>query len=112
MGYLQLNPKLRGWMNYFRHINVKSVLQELDGWLRRHLRKILWRQWKRANTRRKKLMQLGLEAPRAQASAGNGRGPWWNAGAHHMSQALPKKRFDRIGLVSLVDYNHRLKCLS
>jgi len=108
----ELNPKLRGWMNYFRYIGVKSVLQELDGWLRRHLRKILWRQWKRANTRRKKLMQLGLEAPRAQASAGNGRGPWWNAGAHHMSQALPKKRFDRIGVMSLVDYNHRLKCLS
>ncbi len=42
-----LNPKLRGWMIYFRHIGVKDILQELDGWLRRHLRKILWRQWKR-----------------------------------------------------------------
>jgi len=108
----ELNPKLRGWMNYFRHTGVKLILQELDGWLRRHLRKILWRQWKRAYTRAKMLMRLGLDEKRAWNSAQNGRGAWWNAGASHMNHALPKKRFDRIGLVSLVDYNQRLKCLT
>ena len=107
-----LNPKLRGWMTYFRHIGVKAILQELDGWLRRHLRKILWRQWKRPLTRTKRLMQLGLGRERAKASAQNGRGAWWNAGASHMNQALPKKRFDRLGLISLVDYNQKLKCSS
>jgi RNA-directed DNA polymerase len=105
-----LNPKLRGWMIYFRHIGVKYILQEIDGWLRRHLRKILWRQWKRPLTRTKRLMQLGLGRERAKVSAQNGRGPWWNAGASHMNQALPKKRFDRLGLVSLVDYNQKLNC--
>jgi RNA-directed DNA polymerase len=107
-----LNPKLRGWMNYFRHIGVKGILQELDGWLRRHLRKILWRQWKRPLTRTKRLMQLGLGKERAKTSAQNGRGAWWNAGASHMDQALPKKRFDWLGLISLVDYNQKLKCLT
>jgi RNA-directed DNA polymerase len=107
-----LNPKLRGWMNYFRHIGVKGILQELDGWIRRHLRKILWRQWKRSYTRAKRLMQLGLDEVRAWNSVQNGRGAWWNAGASHMNQALPKKRFDRIGLVSLVDYIQRLMCLT
>lgn len=105
----QLNRKLRGWMSYFRHIGVKTILQELDGWLRRHLRKILWRQWKGAYTRAKGLMQLGLSEVRAWTSAQNGRGPWWNAGASHMNQALPKKLFDRLGLVSLVGYAHQLK---
>ena len=99
-------------MNYFRHIGVKNVLQELDGWLRRHLRKILWRQWKRSFTRAKMLMRLGLDEKRAWDSAQNGRGAWWNSGASHMNQALPKKRFDRIGLVSLVDYYQRLKGLT
>lgn len=107
---LDLRPKLIGWMTYFRHIGVKRVLEELDGWLRRHLRKILWRQWKRPRTRETMLKRLGLDAERARTSAYNGRGPWWNSGAPHMNQALPKKRFDRIGLVSLVDYNQRLKC--
>lgn len=105
----RLNPKLSGWMSYFRHIGVKNIPQELDGWIRRHLRKILWRQWKRAYTRAKRLMQLGLSEVRAWTSAQNGRGAWWNAGASHMNQALPKKLFDRLGLVSLVDYTHQLK---
>lgn len=107
-----LNPKLRGWINYFRHIGVKGILEELDGWLRRHLRKILWRQWKRSYTRAKNLMKLGLAERRAWDSAQNGRGAWWNAGASHLNQALPKKRFDGLGLVSLMDQFHRLKYLT
>jgi RNA-directed DNA polymerase len=67
-------------MNYFRHIGVKGILQELDGWLRRHLRKILWRQWKRPFTRAKSLMRLGIAEQRAWVSAQNGRGAWWNVG--------------------------------
>ena len=106
----ELNPKLRGWMAYFRHIGVKRILQELDGWIRRHLRKILWRQWKRNMTRTKRLMQLGLDREHARTCALNGRGPWWNAGAQHMNLALPKRYFDRLGLVSLVDYFHQLLC--
>ena len=105
----ELNPKLRGWMNYFRHIGVKSVLEELDGWIRRHLRQVLWLQWKRPYTRAMNLMRLGLEEKRAWDSAQNGRGPWWNAGASHLNQALPKKLFDRLGLVPLLDYYHQLK---
>ncbi len=107
-----LNPKLRGWMSYFREIGVKGVLQELDGWLRRHLRKLLWRHWKSPKARYRKLLRLGLSKERARISAYNGRGAWWNAGAPHINQMLPKKLFDGIGLISLVDYNQRLKCLT
>lgn len=105
----ELNPKIRGWVNYFRHIGVKGTLEELDGWIRRHLRQILWVQWKRSYTRAKNLMRLGLEEERAWVSAQNGRGPWWNAGASHLNQALPKKLFDRLGLVSLMNCYHQLK---
>lgn len=108
----ELNPKLRGWMNYFRHTGVMKVLQALDGWIRRHLRKILWRQWKQPRTRAKRLIQLGVWRARAKVGTQNGRGAWWNSGAPHMNIALPKKRFDRIGLVSLVDYNQRLRILA
>jgi RNA-directed DNA polymerase len=105
----ELNPILRGWLNYYRHLEITGILKELDGWLRRHLRKILWRQWKRVSTRAKMLMRLGLEEARAWISATNGRGPWWNAGASHMNQALPKWRFDRLGLISFVDLYRRLR---
>jgi RNA-directed DNA polymerase len=98
-----LAPLLRGWLNYFQLAQVKGVFEELDGWIRRKLRCILWRQWKRARTRAKNLMKRGSAEERAWKSATNGRGPWWNSGASHMNQALPAKYFDVLGLVSLLN---------
>ena len=97
----ELTPKLRGWVNYFRHAGVKGIFEELDGWIRHHLRKILWRQWKRPFTRARKLMRLGISEARAWTSATNGHGPWWNSGASHMNQAIPKRFFDRLGHVGI-----------
>lgn len=72
-----LNPLLRGWIQYFQLTQSKRPLEELDGWVRRRLRCLLWRQWKRPRTRQRKLRALGLDAERAWKSAMNGRGPWW-----------------------------------
>ena len=107
-----LNPVLRGWANYYRLTASKRPVEALDGWLRRRLRLILWRQWKRARTRARYLMRLGLPELRARMSATNGRGPWWNSGASHMNAALPKRVFDRLSLVSLLDTMVRLQSQS
>jgi RNA-directed DNA polymerase len=108
----ELAPVLRGWVNYFRLAEVKGVFEELDGWIRRKLRCILWRQWKRSYTRARNLMKRGLDESRAWISATNGRGPWWNSGASHLNAACPKKFFDNLGLVSLLDQLHHLQCSS
>jgi RNA-directed DNA polymerase len=107
-----LNPLLRGWINYFRLTQSKGVLEELDSWMRRRLRCLLWRQWKRPTTRARNLRALGLDAERARLSAGNGYGPWRNAGASHMNLVLPAKYFTSKGLVSLMDTHRRLQSLS
>jgi group II intron reverse transcriptase/maturase len=104
-----LNPLLRGWINYFQLTDGKGVLADLDGWVRRRLRCLLWRQWKRGRTRARKLRALGLAADRARVSSGNGHGAWWNAGASHMNQALPAAAFTRMGLVSLLHEWQRLQ---
>jgi RNA-directed DNA polymerase len=98
-----MKPLLAGWMNYFELAEVKNVFERLDWWIRRRLRCIIWRQWKRVYTRAKNLMSRGLPEETAWRSATNGRGPWWNAGAQHMNLAFPKSTFDRMGLVSLLD---------
>ncbi|WP_244857143.1 group II intron reverse transcriptase/maturase [Aromatoleum bremense] len=72
----ELNPVLRGWAAYFKLTETKTPLETLDGWLRRKLRCILWRQWKRPYTRAKNLMKAGLKEERAFRSAFNQRGPW------------------------------------
>jgi RNA-directed DNA polymerase len=99
----ELKRLLTGWSNYFKLSEVKAAFERLDQWIRRRLRCILWRQWKRTYTRAKNLMKRGLDKDRALKSAMNGRGPWWNAGASHMNHAFPKTYFDRLGLVSLLD---------
>lgn len=106
-----LNPLLRGWIQYFQPTQSKGILEELDGWVRRRLRCLLWRQWKQPRTRQRKLRGLGLDAERAWLSAVNGRGPWWNAGASHLNQALPAAYFTRLGLVSLLREQQRLQCV-
>ena len=98
-----MKPLLIGWMNYFKLAEVKNVFERLDSWIRRKLRCIVWRQWKRSYTRAKNLMGRGLPEETAWKSATNGRGPWWNAGAQHMNLAFSKNSFDRMKLVSLLD---------
>jgi RNA-directed DNA polymerase len=97
-----LNPVIRGWINYFRLSEFRGFAEDLDKWLRRHLRCILWRQWKHRWKRFQMLMKLGLPEVRAARSAFNQRGSWFNAGASHMNQALPKRYFDQFGLISML----------
>lgn len=104
-----LQPLLRGWINYFQLTQTKSALEQIDGWLRRRLRCLLWRQWKRPRTRARRLRARGLAAERARLSAGNGHGPWWNAGASHMNQAFPTAYFTRLGLIPLLATHRRLQ---
>lgn len=104
-----LNPVLRGWMAYFQLTQSKRPLEELDGWLRRRLRCLLWRQAKHRQGRTVMLRRQGLPEDRAWRSAHNGQGPWWNAGASHMNTAFPKRFFDALGLVSLLDTRQRLQ---
>ena len=107
-----LNRLLQGWLSYFRLSEVKSALRDLDGWIRRKLRCILWRQCKHRVTRLRLLVRQGIMREEARRTAFNGRGPWWNAGAGTMNLAFPKSYFDARGLVSLVDLGQRFQTQS
>ncbi len=104
-----LAPVLRGWISYFRLTEIKGILEELDGWIRRKLRCLMWRHWKKLHKRARMLMKGGLSEERAWISATNQRGPWWNSGARHLNQALPKKIFDRAGLLSLLELHRQFQ---
>jgi RNA-directed DNA polymerase len=108
----ELTPLLTGWTEYFKLATVKNTFEQLDEWLRRKLRCILWRQWKKPRTRAKRLMERGVEQVRAYTSAYNGHGPWWNAGASHMNAAVPVKWFAQQGLVSFLARHRSFNSLS
>jgi RNA-directed DNA polymerase len=109
---LELNRVTRGWVAYYRLAEVKGSFEALDQWVRRKLRAILWKQWRRPRTRVKKLIERGLERGRAKGSAYNSRGTWWNSGSSHLNMALPIAFFRQMGLVSLQEEHRRLERLT
>lgn len=104
----ELNPILRGWGNYFQLAQVEGTFEELDQWVRRKLRQVVWRQGKRNYTRALRLIRRELQKERAVKSGCNGCGSWWNSGASHMNEAFPTRYFDRLGVISLLNHRHRV----
>jgi RNA-directed DNA polymerase len=98
----QLSIYLRGWKGYFGFCQTPSVLEGLDQWLRRRLRAVIWKQWKRGTVRYRKLCARGIKRDLAAHAAGNPRGPWRVANSPAMNTAFPPTYFDSIGLPRLL----------
>jgi RNA-directed DNA polymerase len=91
---------------------LRVAFEELDQWIWRKLRSILWRQWKTPRTRAGEMIERGIEKAAASTSAYNGRGPWWNAGASHMNAAVTAKWLQQQGLMSLLAGHRRFTKLA
>lgn len=96
-----LMPVIRGWANYFGLAGRRSIFGELDGWIRRRIRDILWRQWKKPRTRYKRLIALGLKEGLARQTAYSGKGPWRMARTYGMHKALSNGVIETMGYISM-----------
>jgi RNA-directed DNA polymerase len=101
----RLNVYLSGWMNFFGNCTteVERTLQTLDAHIRRRLRAIQLKQWKRRRTIAQKLIQRGIRPKSAWRSVYAGRKSIWNMS--HMptvDRALPNSHWDERGLVTLL----------
>src|SRR5712671_4493455 len=56
----ELSRYLVGWRGYFGFCETPSVLHKLDQWIRRRLRAIVWKQWRRGPTRFVELRRRGV----------------------------------------------------
>jgi RNA-directed DNA polymerase len=98
----ELSTYLRGWHGYFSFCQTPTVLQGLDKWLRRRLRSVLWKQWKRRRKRFPELRRRGIGRVLAAKTACSAHGPWRLAASPALSYALPNAYFDSLGLPALV----------
>lgn len=89
-----------GWIGYYRQANTPSVYEELDGWIRRRLRQMIWKRWKRGTTRYRELVRLGVPKRWAQEGAG-GTSPWHMSASPVINQALSNGYFRNLGLKSI-----------
>src|SRR5580658_6263734 len=100
----ELTAYLRGWKSYFGYCQTPSLLKALDEWIRRRLRSMIWKQWKRGSTRYEKLRQLGVGKDLAAQTAGSPHGPWRLANSPALQHALRIAYFDALGLPRLLDH--------
>jgi RNA-directed DNA polymerase len=97
----ELSRYLIGWRGYFGFCQTPSVLLTLDQWLRRRLRAIAWKQWKRGDTRFAELRRCGVGRDLAAQTAGSPHGPWRLANSPALTIAMPIAFFRALGLASV-----------
>lgn len=98
----RLMPITRGWANYYGLSECLSIFESLDGWIRRKIRCILWRQWKKPRTRCKRLIALGLKEHMAKQTAYGSKGPWRMARTYGMHKALSNGVIEKMGYIPMI----------
>jgi len=97
----ELSIYLIGWRGYFGFCQTPSVLRTLDEWIRRRLRAIAWKQWKRGRARFAELRRRGVGRDLAATTAGSPHGPWRLACSPALNIALPIRFFGSLDLASV-----------
>lgn len=100
----KLNQLIRGWINYFRIGSMKMLCKQLDGRIRTRIRMCIWKHWKLPRTRKKHLIQLGINPNWAKCVAYSRKGYARLCGSGAVVQAITKERLTQYGLVSMLDY--------
>ncbi len=104
----RLNRLITGWVACFRLAQRVSVLGRLDGWLRRRLRQVRWKEWKTTAAKRHNLRVRGISESSARKWGGSSKGYWRVAGAKVLQVSLPSSYWDRLGLKTLSQTWQRL----
>ena len=88
---------MQGWLGYYAIADMKSMIDEWDGWLRRRLRMYIWKQWKRPKTRVANLKKLGMEDWKAYRNGNTRKGYWAVAGSGILNTTITNKRLAQAG---------------
>jgi hypothetical protein len=97
----RLDRFLAGWAAYFALAEAPSVFDELDEWLRRRLRQVRWKEWKRPAARRRNLIARGIPERQAHRWACSRKGYWRVSGSPVLGRAWPNAYWTDLGLVPL-----------
>ena len=102
---LRLKQLIYGWVNYFRIADMKVLLsKEIDPNIRRKLRVIIWKQWKKIKKRYTCLRKLGISHRDAYVTANSRKGYYHIAHTRVIETAISKERLNKRGLVNSLDH--------
>lgn len=98
--FLKLRQLIYGWVNYFKIADMKNVLTKIDQGIRRKLRVIIWKQWKKIGKRYTCLRKLGISHRDAYVTVNSRRGYYHIAHTRVLETAISKERLNKRGLVN------------
>ena len=93
-----------GWTNYYRLADMGTFLKETDQWMRRRIRMVIWKKWKKTKTKYKNLRKLGINHEGAYMTANCSRGYWWIAHTVIINMALSNERLEKAGYTFFSPY--------
>lgn len=99
---LQLTQFVRGWVNYFSLADMKKALSRMDEWLRRRIRAVYWKQWKKVKTRYQMIKKFGLPQWKVHEFANCRKGIW--RASLMLNSVLTNKVIAGLGYISMTDY--------
>ena len=105
----KLRQFITGWINYFKLADMQMLLREIDGWLRRRLRMVIWKQWKRVVTKMRNLMKLGVEKSQAYQWAYTRKSYWHTAKSFILSTSITTERLREAGYIMLSDQYRKVR---
>lgn len=100
----ELKYLIYGWVNYFRIADMKWLLEKIDKRIRRKLRVIIWKQWKKIRKRYTSLRKLGISHRDAYVTANSRRGYYHIAHTRVLERAISKERLNKRGVVNCLDH--------
>ena len=99
---LKLTQFIRGWVNYFAMADMKQLLRSTDEWLRRKIRAIYWKQWKKIKTRYRIFEKFGMPEWKVHELSNCRKGIWRSA--IMLNSVLTNKIIVSLGYMSMTDY--------
>lgn len=100
----KLKQFITGWVNYFKLADMMKYLLALDKWIRRRLRMVIWKQWKRVKTRLRNLIKLGIPKAKAYQFANTRKGYWRTAKSPILQTSICSDSLVRAGYTFLSVY--------
>ena len=97
----KLNQTTVGWINYFSIAKAKSIISEINGWIRARLRMCIWKQWKKPKTKTKNLLSLNASKEKAYEWGNTRKGYWRTAHSPILSTTMTNKYLESIKFQSL-----------
>jgi RNA-directed DNA polymerase len=101
---MKLRRYIMGWVNYFKIADMKKLLQITDEWMRRRVRMVYWKQWKRVKTRFAMLESFGIQKQKAWEYANTRKSYWRTSYSPILSKSLDNSTIKGLGFLFFSDY--------